>query len=636
MTIRQAVAALATLAALVPATIAQTPEPSSLAEFIRRTYTKFEYRIPMRDGVHLYTAVYTPNHAAEPLPFLMIRTPYACRPYGPDRYRRTLGPSEAFARDGYIFVYQDVRGRYQSEGVFVNMRPHQPVKHGPTDVDESTDTHDTIAWLLENVPGHNGRVGMWGISYPGFYCAAGVIDSHPALRAASPQAPIADWFVGDDMHHHGAFILPLAFNFFSSFGQPHHNPTTTRGERFDHGTKDGYQFFLDLGPLRNANERHFRGEIAFWNEVVAHPNYDEFWQSRNILPHLNNVGCAVMVVGGWYDTEDLYGPLSIYRSIEQRNPDAWNVLVMGPWSHGGWTRTRGRTLGTEDFGFDTSAGYDEHVAVPFFRHFLKDDAAPEVPEALVFETGANRWRSFDAWPPHERVEHALHFRAGGLLSPEAPVTGGEAFDDYVSDPSKPVPYTTEITTRWAKNYMTEDQRFAAWRPDVLVYQTEPLTEDLTLAGPIRADLWVSTTGSAADWIVKVIDAHPGENPNDADDADWPGHRQRLVRAEVMRGRFRNGYVTPEPFTPDEVTPVSFELRDVLHTFKRGHRLMVQVQSTWFPFVDRNPQRYVPNIFEATEDDFITATHRVHRTRAYPSRIVFGALPTVAPAPAARR
>ncbi len=403
----------------------------------------------MRDGAKLFTSVYVPNDGSVNYPILMLRTPYTVGPYGADQYRDSLGPSEAFAKDRFIFVYQDVRGRYMSEGDYVNMRPHLPNKRTKQDVDESTDTFDTIEWLLRNIRGHNGRVGQWGISYPGFYASAGMIDSHPALKAVSPQAPIADWF-WDDMHHHGAFILPLAFNFFSTFGRPRDGLTTESPERFDHKTPDGYQFFLDLGPLKNANDRHFKGEIPFWNDLAQHPNYDEFWQSRNILPHLKHIKAAVMTVGGWFDTEDLYGPLKTYRAIEKQNPGIVNILVMGPWVHGGWSHTPGNALGTADFGFKTTDYYQQHVDLPFFQQFLKEDESADLPEALMFETGANRWRRFDAWPPPQAETRDWFLIAGGRLSASPAETDDEACDEFVSDPHKPVPYTTEITTNWAQ------------------------------------------------------------------------------------------------------------------------------------------------------------------------------------------
>jgi hypothetical protein len=514
-----------------------------------------------------------------------------------------------------------------SEGVFLNMTPHIEGKTGPQDVDESTDTWDTVEWLVEHLPHNNGRVGMWGISYPGFYAAAGMIDTHPALKAVSPQAPIADWFF-DDFHHHGAFFLPHAFNFFASFGIPRDGPTTERSERFDHGTPDGYQFFLDLGPLSNANTQYLEGKIPFWNEIVAHPNYDEFWQARNLLPHLKNIQTAVLTVGGWFDAEDLYGPLKIYRAVEANNPGIDNRLVMGPWSHGGWARTEGRRLGPVEFGFATSKFYQEHIEAPFFEHYLKDEGEMSLPEAYVFETGANRWRTFDAWPPEGLEERTLYLHGGGGLSFEPPAEEGEVFDEYVSDPAKPVPYTQVIDPGMTKEYMAADQRFAARRPDVAVYRSEALEEDLTLAGPLEARLWVSTSGTASDWVVKLIDVFPGDAPDPEPNPTEVrmGGYQMMVRSEVIRGRFRNSYSDPEPFVPNQPTRVAFELQDVLHTFQRGHRIMIQIQSTWFPLVDRNPQTWVPNIFEAKAEDFVRATQRIYRSKDHPTRITVGVLP----------
>ncbi len=600
---------------------------SDQADYIRSHYAKYEYRIPMRDGVTLFTAVYKPYDDSKEYPILLTRTPYNIAPYGADNYKKALGPHEAFEKEGFIFIFQDVRGRFMSEGRFVNMRPHIPDKQGPKDVDESTDTYDTIEWLLEHLEDHNGNVGMWGISYPGFYCSAGVIDSHPALKAVSPQAPIADWF-WDDMHHHGAFILNLTFNFFANFGRLPDTLTTEWPERFEHKTPDGYQFFLDLGPLKNVNKRYFHDDISFWNDVVAHPNYDAFWQSRNILPHLKNITAATMVVGGWFDAEDLYGPLHTYQSIEEKNPGNFNMLVMGPWFHGGWLWSDGESLGDADFGFKTSEYYREHVDLLFFNHFLKDDNDPlDLPEALVFETGSNRWRKFDAWPPQNVQKRRLYLQQGGGLSFTKPTASDTTFNDYISDPDNPVPYTLKITTDWEREYMTEDQRFAARRPDVLVFQSEILKENVTIAGPWRANLYVSTTGSASDFVVKLIDVYPNEIPYYDHKSDQPdkGGMQQLVRGEVFRGRFRESYEQPEPFTPDGITPVAFELQDILHTFKRGHRIMIQIQSTWFPLVDRNPQKYVPNIFKASTDDFISVTNRVYTSRAYPSHLKVGVL-----------
>lgn len=619
---------------------ATKPQPptaeSERAEYIRSRYTKFEYRVPTRDGTKLFTSVYVPNDASpgKRYPILLTRTPYTVAPYGQDRYARRLGPTAEYEKQGFIFAFQDVRGRNMSEGEFVNVRPHVAKKSGPKDIDESTDTYDTIEWLVKNVPGNNGRVGQWGISYPGFYASAGAIDSHPALKAVSPQAPIADWF-WDDMHRHGAFNLVLAFNFFSGFGKPRPLPVANENwSRFDHGTPDGYQFFLELGPLANADTRYFKGDIAFWNDIVAHPNYDAFWQARNLLPHLKNIKAAVMTVGGWYDTEDLYGPLRTYAAIEKQNPGITNTLVMGPWPHGGWTRGDSTALGDVEFGFRTSDLYQE-LELAFFKHHLKGGDQPELPEALVFETGANRWRRFDTWPPKGVREAKLYFQPKGGLSYAPPASAEASFDEYVSDPNKPVPYTTELTTGWTKNYMTEDQRFASRRPDVLVYETAPLEKDLTLAGPLEAELWVSTTGTDADWVVKLVDVNPGKMPGASwDDSEEGGNKrnrggqQTLVRGEPFRGRFRDSYSEPKPFKPGEVTKVRFVINDVFHTFKRGHRVMIQVQSSWFPFIDRNPQTFVPNIFEAKEENFVRAFHRVYRSAAHPSSLKVGVLPAV--------
>ena len=604
-------------------------EPPSRAEKIRKDYAKFEHMIPMRDGVKLYTAVYVPytTDTAAEFPFLMVRTPYSAGPYGANEYRGSIGPSEKYEQEKFIFVYQDVRGRYLSEGEFVNMRPHIANKSGDQ-IDESSDTYDTIEWLVNNIPQNNGRAGQWGISYPGFYSSAGCIDSHPALKAVSPQAPIADWFF-DDFHRNGAFVLPMGFNFFSSFGVRRDKPTTARQPGFKHTTKDGYQFFLDLGPLSNVNDKYFKKEIAFWNDLAAHPNYDEFWQSRNLIPHLKNITASTLVVGGWYDTEDLYGPLATYKAIEANNPNIQNTIVMGPWYHGGWNSTPGRNLGDADFDFATADRYRDEIEYPFFVETLKKDGPPKLPEAFVFETGANRWRSYSAWPPTEAVAETYRFTAGSGLDnsdEEQPQTGIDETNvtTWISDPAKPIPYTEEITTRWARDYMTEDQRFASRRPDVLTFRGPVLESDVTLAGPLNAKIFFSTTGTAADVIVKLVDEFPGvppaSTPGDDIPETYPSGLQQLIRAGVMRGRFRDSFSDPKPFVAGEVAEVNVPLRDVHHTFLKGHRIMIQVQSTWFPFIDRNPQTWVPNIFEAEETDFKLQTHRLHHSPEHPSHI----------------
>ncbi len=593
---------------------------------IERRYVKHEHMVPMRDGVRLFTSVYAPRDTARQYPVMLSRTPYSCRPYGEDKYRPSLGPNKKFSDEQFIFVCQDVRGRVMSEGEFVNVRPHLTVKDDPTDIDESTDTYDTIEWLLANVPNHNGRVGMWGISYPGFYCSAGMIDAHPALKAVSPQAPIGDWYF-DDFYHHGALFLPHAFNFLVSFGKPRPAPTEERGERFEHGTPDGYQFFLDLGPIKNVNERYFHEDISFWNDMVAHPSYDDFWKARRILPHLKKVAPAVMTVGGWYDAEDLYGALNTYQAVEKQNPGIVNTLVMGPWVHGGWGRSDGDKLGLARFGAKTAEFYRENIEFPFFNCFLKDICGEPLPEAYVFETGANEWRRFDVWPPAGVERRELYFQGNGGLSFEAPTAQGEVYDEYVSDPARPVPFSEAVSIEMTKEYMVDDQRFASRRPDVLTYQTSVLEEDVTLAGPIEAELWVSTSGTDSDWIVKLIDVFPNDakNPEETPRGKHLGGCQMMVRSEVIRGRYRNSYEKPAPFTPGQPTKVKLTLQDVLHTFQKGHRIMVQVQSTWFPLVDRNPQKYVDNIYLAEESDFIKATQRVYHGGSQASHLRVGVL-----------
>jgi len=593
-------------------------------EYVKANYTKYEYRIPMRDGKRLFTAVYVPKDQSRTWPILMARTPYNVGPYGVDQYQSDLGPSPLAGKEGYIFVYQDVRGRWMSEGEFVNMRPHRPGKQGAAEIDESSDTWDAIEWLLAHVPGHNRKVGLWGISYPGFYAAAGMIDAHPALVAVSPQAPICDWFVGDDWHHHGALMLPHAFNFMANFGRPRPEPTSKSGPRFEHGTPDGYRFFLDMGSLANANAKYFKDDVAFWNEVMQHGTYDEFWQSRNLRPHLKNIRPAVMTVGGWFDAENLFGALQTYKSIEANSPDASNILVMGPWNHGGWGRADGQSLGVVQFNAKTSLFFREQIELPFFEFHLKGKGSLPHPEAWVFETGTNQWRRFAAWPPKETRPTPLYLRAGGQLAfaPSTSPTPGSGFDEYLSDPAKPVPFLDKIAIGMSPEYMVEDQRFAARRPDVLVYQTDVLEQDWTLAGPIQVDLRVSTSGTDCDWIVKLVDVYPDDypDPNPNPTGVHMGGYQQLVRGDVLRGKFRNSFEKPEPFVPDQPTAVKFTLQDVCHSFRAGHRVMVQVQSTWFPLIDRNPQTFV-DIYTAKETDFRKSTQRVYHTPDLPSCLI---------------
>lgn len=589
--------------------------------YIQAHYTKRECYIPMRDGVRLFTSIYIPKDTSEAYPIMLMRTPYSAAPYGEGEYRIPLGPSMFMARAGYIFAYQDVRGKMMSEGDFEAVRPHNPAKEDASDIDESTDTYDTIEWLLDNLDNHNGNVGTWGISAPGFYTTHSLIDSHPALKAASPQAPVTDWFLDDDRHHNGAFLLQATFSFVSSYGKARPEPTTVYPEGFtDYGTPDGYQFYLDLGPLSSVNERYFNGKNALWNDLMAHGTYDAFWQARTPLPHLKDVQPAVLVVGGFFDAQDLYGPLKTYATLDQNNPDTPIHFVMGPWWHGGWARSEGERYQDIDFGSKTSLYYQEHIELPFFNRYLKGTPKPDLAKAKIFLSGSNTWHTFTQWPPPEAQAQNLYLHPNGGLSFDKP-TAPDGFDEYTSDPAKPVPHTPKIVIHRDDRYVVQDQRFAATRPDVLVYQTPPLDEDLTVAGDLFASLFVATSGTDADYIVKLIDVYPpdaeyvGENPHDVQ----MGGFQLMVRGKVMRAKFRNSFEHPEPLVPNEVTEITFEMQDVGHTFCKGHRLMVHVQSTWFPLVDRNPQTFV-DIYNATEADYQKATHRIYHCADYPSHL----------------
>ena len=611
-------------------------------DYVKEHYTKYEYRIPMRDGVRLFTAVYVPKDASASHPIVMTRTPYSVAPYGIDRYRENLGPSPRFGRSGYIVAYQDVRGRYLSEGTFVDVRPQILEKKGPEEIDESSDTYDTIDWLVKNVPGNNGKVGIWGISYPGFYAAAGMIDAHPALKAASPQAPLVDWFLGDDIHHNGAFFLHQTFNFDADFGVPRPEPSIKKNPPFDHGTPDAYAFFLKMGPLPRADALYFKGQRAFWREEMDHGTYDDFWKKRALWPHLKGIRPAVQTVGGWFDAEDLYGPLKTFRTIEADGAKSQNTLVMGPWVHGGWSGGDGDALGAVRFASKTGDFFRENIQFPFFEHYLKDapttktgdpfDSAKagawKPPKAWIFETGRNEWHEYDAWPPRAAKPKSLYLRAGGKLAFEPPAkTEAEEYDEFPSDPAKPVPYTETVSVDYPPAFMVEDQRFAARRPDVLVYQSEPMTGDLRLAGPIEAKLHVSTSGTDADWVVKLIDVYPDDHPDPSPNPSGirTAGYQQLVRGDVMRGKFRSSFERPEPFKPGEPTLVPISIPDVHHTFRAGHRVMVQVQGSWFPLVDRNPQTFV-DIYHAKESDFRKATQRVYRTSDRATRLEVQVLP----------
>ncbi len=606
--------------------LAQEAAPQPEAYDAKAHYTKHEYQSPMRDGVKLFTAVYTPNDTSQKYPFLISRTPSSIAPYGEDKYPRVRAMVE-FWKAGYIIVNQDARGRFMSEGKFVEENPHIENKK-PGQVDESTDLYDTIEWLLKNVPNNNGKAGIWGVSYGGFYTASSMIDSHPALKACSPEAPMINLYMGDDAYHGGAFMLAGNFGFYPFF-RPQHNPEKPPADfqMPDYGTRDGYDFYLKMVPLAEASEKYFNPPNPMWGDQLKHTTYDDYWQVRDLAPHLKNIGCAVLTVGGLFDAEDLNGPWDEYHAIKKNGAKAWNGLVVGPWVHGGWAYRDGHRIGNADFGSNTAEFYRANIVVPFFEHYLKDAPDPKLPEAYIFETGSNQWKKYASWPPPEAKPATLYLLPGGKLSFDVPsgVNGAPKFDEYVSDPAHPVPYvgyTPPIDV--PQEYMASDQRFAARRPDVLVYQTDPLTEDVTIAGPVSPKLFVSTSGTDSDYVVKLIDVYPTLPEEDEDrrgrrggnDVTVPatdmGGFQLLLRGEPFRAKFRHSWTKPEAMTPNKVEEIKFSMPDVSHTFKKGHRIMVQVQSSWFPLTDRNPQTFT-DIPTAKASDYVKATERVYHT-----------------------
>ena len=602
----------------------KTFTPSENTQYIKENYDKAEYMVPMRDGVKLFTQVYTPKDKSVKHPFIINRTPYSCSPYGVDKMNFSISPNPFMIRDNYIVVYQDVRGRWASEGTFLEMTPQQDVKKKKTDIDESSDTYDTIDWLVKNIKNNNGKAGQWGISYPGFYTSAGALAEHPALKASSPQAPISD-LRRDDAFHNGAFMLAANFGFYNYF-QEHTQPTKTYGSSlFDIAAPDGYQFFLNLGPLKNAEDVYYKKRNKYFLENFKNPDYNEHWKKRNLLPHLKKIKHAVMVVGGWYDAEDLYGTFKTYQTIEKLNPGIQNCVVIGPWAHGSWAGPTGDSLGDVNFGQKTAPFYQETIEAQFFKHYLMDDKLLlNLPEATLFNTGSNQWRQFDTYPPKNLKTKQLYFHKNGKLSFDAP-EADNSFSEFLSDPAHPVPYSAKINDGVVRSYMVEDQRFASQRPDVLTYQTDVLTEETTLAGNMMAMLKVAVTGTDADWIVKIIDVYPNDAPGDPKKPEVVyGGFQQLVRSEIIRGKYRNNPETPEPFIPNQITDIAVELQDILHTFKKGHRIMVQVQSSCFPWADRNPQTFT-NIFQATESDYVKAFHRVYHNAATTSYISVGTL-----------
>jgi len=611
-----------------------TATPEVRMAYIRANYSKFEYKIPMRDGVKLFTAVYVPKDVMEgkKYPILMTRTPYNVAPYGEDQFAASLGPSPLFAREKFIFVYQDVRGRYMSEGDFTIARPQKPVKKSPKDTDESTDAYDSIDWLVKNIPGNTGKVGIWGVSQPGFFATAAMIDSHPALVAVSPQAPVTDYYLGDDVYHNGAFMLAARFNMYQGFRPRGDEPTPpVAALPFDYGTPDGYDFYLSLGPLANADERYFKNEQPYWSMNVKNSTYNDFWQARSVWKYLKDVKPAVMIVGGWYDQEDPQGLFRQFYQLKKNSPETADMLVVGPWVHGGFARGDGDRVGNVTFGSKTAVYYREKIEFPFFMHYLKGQENGNRPKAWVFQTGVNQWREFDEWPPKEAKPTDLFLNEKGQIAWQTPAT--TAFDEYISDPAKPVPYIGHILQGIRYDFMTEDQRFAASRTDVLVYKTETLDHDVTVSGPITVDLKVSTSGTDSDFDVKLIDVFPAKYPDYDADPNVPapnprslpaskvqlGGYEELIRGEPFRGKYRESLSNPIPFEPGKPVRITFQMPDVLHTFRTGHRIMVQIQSSWFPLTDRNPQKFV-DIPNARSSDFVKAMERVYRGGPDGSRI----------------
>ncbi len=618
-------AAFVLLAMAVVADAQRGGNPAA-AEAVKARYQKLEVRIPMRDGVKLFTSIYVPRDTTKNAAFLMDRTPYGVAPYGPDAYRASLGPSgnPRFAETGFIFVYQDARGRYESEGAFTEMTPHKDVKNSKTDVDESTDTYDTIEWLVKNVPHNNGRVGIYGTSYPGFYTTASCIDPHPALKACEPGAPMTDLWMGDDLFHNGAFMLGANFSFYQGFGRTPRNPNLGPDPRYPGPSMNGdaYKFLLEMGPVGPGSRQWLPRETApLWDIVMQHPSYDDYWQARDISRHVKRVP-AMLEVGGFYDAEDLAGPFRTFRGIEKLSPNADNHIAMGPWAHGGWSRGDGNVHGTLRWETATGPWFRDSIEVPFFMHYLMGGPKVDLPKVLIYRTGGERWDRYDVWPPKNAVAKSLYLQPDGKIA-WTPAKAGAKFTEYTSDPAHPVPVGEKPSSSgMPREYMSGDQRFASMRPDVITFQTEPLTEDVTIVGQVTPVLHVATSGTDADFDVKLIDVFPDDAPN------WPGDTsgfmvagyQQLVRGEPFRGRYRRDPAKPIAFVPNKPDSLRFALPDINHTFKKGHRVMVQIQSSWFPLTDRNPQTFVPNIFEAKPEDFRAAQMRVYHTPAQASRL----------------
>jgi uncharacterized protein len=606
--------------------------------WVRENYYKVEKMLPMRDGINLFTAFYIPKDSSTKHPILFNRTPYTCSPYGEDKFNTRIYESYwiNYLKEGYIIAIQDVRGKFMSEGEFVDVRPFNPNKKGK-EIDEASDTYDAIEWMVNNIPGNNKRVGVFGISYPGFYSTMAALSGHPALKAVSPQAPVTDWFQGDDFHHNGAFMLMDGFSFYSGFGLPRPKPTTQWGQGFRIPSQDNYDFYLKTGALKNFSE--IMGDsVAFWKDLMNHPNYDAWWEARNARNFVSNIKPAVLVVGGLFDAEDCFGAWSLYKAIEDKSKNTDNRIVMGPWFHGGWGgRSDGSYLGNVRFGKKTSEFYQRNIEMPFFNFYLKlRGTVHDIAEATVFFSGENEWRRFNEWPSKNVEYQNLYLTCNESLSfenmankikPEDKSKRPACYSEYVSDPNHPVPYTEDIGLGRTREYMTDDQRFASRRPDVLTFSTQALTEDITLGGPLVADLMASISTTDADFVVKLIDVFPDEYKYDeaefgkGNGTTYPmGGYQMLVRGEIMRGRYRNSFEKPEAFTPDKITEVKYTLPDVAHTFKKGHKIMVQIQSSWFPLADRNPQKFV-DIYKCSDSDFQKATIKIYHDAVNVSKLV---------------
>jgi uncharacterized protein len=603
--------------------------------WIKENYYKIERQIPMRDGKKLFTAFYIPKDTAVKHPILFNRTPYSCNPYGEEKLNPRLYLSYwiNYLKQGYIIAIQDVRGKWMSEGDFVDVRPFNPNKKG-TEIDEASDTYDAIEWMIKNIPANNKRVGVFGISYPGFYSTMAALSNHPALKAVSPQAPVTDWFIGDDFHHNGAFALMDGFNFYSGFGKPRPKPTTIGAAGYDFKSEDNYDAFLKVGAIKNFTKL-MGDSITFWKDLMAHPKYDAWWKARDVRNYVTNIKPAMLVVGGTFDAEDCYGAWNLYKALEQKNPNIDNKLVMGPWFHGGWARGKGNHLGNVRFGSNTSEYYQENIEIPFFNFYLKlQGTTRDIAEANIFFSGANEWKKFNTWPP-QNIETKNIF-----LSSNGKIVGNDfwsinkiknSFTQYVSAPSHPVPYTEDVHFDRTREYMTDDQRFASRRPDVVTFSTDILNEDITLAGPIIADLMVSISTTDADFVVKLIDVFPNDFKYDEKQFGKGNEQnytmqgyQMLVRGEIMRGKFRNSFEKPEPFVPNKITNVKYTLPDVAHTFKKGHKIMIQIQSSWFPLFDRNPQRFT-DIYNCSDADFQKSTIRIYHDNENQSKIILPVL-----------